>query len=468
MRPNLVFRGAAGEVTGSCHMLRTEGGTALLDCGLIQGGREQDRRNAAAFPFEAGGVDALILSHAHIDHCGRLPLLVRRGFRGPIYAQPATADLLKVMLEDSARLAMADVEHQNRRRRREGKPLLEPLYDLDDVAGVHQLVVTVPYNERRELWPGLAFRFQDAGHIIGACSIELWLIDEGTPRKLVFSGDLGPKGSPFVRDPTPIEDADAVVMESTYGDRLHRKRMDTVHELGEIFDTAWNRGGNVLIPAFAVGRSQEILYWMAQFHDEWKLGRWRIYLDSPMALKVIEVYKRHHQLFDHEALADWHGPDNPFRMPNLKLVSAVEESRALNNVERGAIIIAGSGMCNGGRIVHHLKHNLWRSQTQLIIAGFQAHGTLGRRLVEGAEHVQLFGERIAVKAQIHTVGGLSAHADQNGLSEWYGHIKGHPPVWLVHGEDGPREALAERLQSQFGSAVTLAQPGQVMRFGSRD
>jgi metallo-beta-lactamase family protein len=206
---------------------------------------------------------------------------------------------------------------------------------------------------------------------------------------------------------------------------------------------------------------------MAQFHDEWNLGRWRIYLDSPMALKVIEVYKRHHELFDHEALADWHSPTNPFKMPNLKLVSAVEESRALNEVERGAIIIAGSGMCNGGRIVHHLKHNLWRPQTHLIIAGYQAHGTLGRRLVEGAEHVQLFGERIAVKAQIHTVGGLSAHADQNGLSEWYGHFKSRPPVWLVHGEDGPRQALAERLQSQFGCEATLAQPGQVLRFGKQ-
>ncbi|MEZ5440215.1 MAG: MBL fold metallo-hydrolase [Lysobacterales bacterium] len=462
MSASLVFRGAAGEVTGSCHLLRTDGGNLLLDCGLIQGGAQQDRRNAADFGFPAGEIDALVLSHAHIDHCGRLPLLVRRGFSGPIYAQPATADLLRIMLEDSARLALADVEHQNRRRRREGKPLLEPLYDLDDVAAVHQLVQTVDYGERRELWPGLSFRFADAGHIIGACSVSLWIGTGEQTRKLVYSGDLGPKGSPFVRDPEPIDEADLVLLESTYGDRLHRRRADTITELGEIFQAAWHSGGNVLIPAFAVGRSQEILYWMAQHHDDWQLGRWRIYLDSPMAVKVIEVYRRHHQIFDREALADWHGPENPFRMPNLKLVSAVEESRALNEADGGAIIIAGSGMCNGGRIVHHLKHNLWKPQTHVVIAGYQAHGTLGRRLVEGAEHVQLFGERIRVKAKIHTIGGLSAHADQNGLSEWYGAIAGHPPVWLVHGEDGPRQALAERLQSQFGSTVQLARPGEVV------
>lgn len=463
MRPSVTFRGAAGEVTGSCHLLRTAGGNVLLDCGLIQGGRQQDRRNAADFGFRADEVDALILSHAHIDHCGRLPLLVRRGFNGPIYAQPATADLLRIMLEDSARLALADVEHQNRRRRREGKPLLEPLYDLDDVAAVHELVQTVPYHQACELWPGLSFTYRDAGHIIGACTVSLQIACDGGSRTLVFSGDLGPKGSPFVKDPEPVPAADLVVMESTYGDRLHRSRAETVTELGEIFESAWASRGNVLIPAFAVGRSQEILYWMAQHFDDWKLKRWRIYLDSPMAVKVIEVYRRHHQLFDREALADWHGPDNPFRMKNLKLVSAVEESRALNEVDGGAIIIAGSGMCNGGRIVHHLKHNLWKSQTHVVIAGYQAHGTLGRRLVEGAEHVQLFGERIRVKAQIHTIGGLSAHADQHGLAEWYGQIKGHPPVWLVHGEDDARNALAQALQRQFQADVHLAQPGEVVR-----
>lgn len=454
---SIRFFGAVGEVTGSCHLLQTGHGDVLLDCGMFQGGRDEERRNAADFPFDPAKIKALILSHAHIDHCGRLPLLVKRGFTGPIYAQPATARLLRIMLEDSARLALADAKHANRRRAREGKAPIEPLYTVEDVQAVFDQIEPVPYEERQAVIPGLEFCFVDAGHILGAAIVQLWVQSNGAQRHVVFSGDIGSRGTPFVVDPTTIESADLVLMESTYGDRLHRPRSETVSELGEILESAWQAGGNVLIPAFAVGRSQEVLYWLAKHHRDWGLSRWRIYLDSPMAVKVVGVYRENHELFDKDALENWHGPGNPFKMKNLKLVSSVEESRALNEVSRGAIIIAGSGMCNGGRIRHHLKHNLWRPQCHLLFSGYQAHGTMGRALVDGANHVNLMGERIRVAAQRHTIGGLSAHADQNGLASWYGAFKNRPPVWLVHGEDRARSALAERLREQFGAEVSLAE-----------
>lgn len=456
-RARLRFFGAVGEVTGSCHLLQYEQGEVLLDCGLFQGGNDADQRNAANFPFDPEKIDALILSHAHIDHCGRLPLLVKRGFNAPIYTHPATARLLRVMLEDSARLALADAKHANRRRAREGRAPIEPLYGLEDVEAVHGLVVAIPYAERQAILPGLELCFADAGHILGAAIVQLWVDSAGETRHLVFSGDIGSRDAPFMVDPERISSADLVLMESTYGDRLHRARSDTVAELGGILESAWNKGGNVLIPAFAVGRSQELLYWLAKHHRDWGLDRWRIYLDSPMAVKVTSVYKQHHELFDEEMQADWHGPRNPFKMKNLKLVSSVEESRALNQLTKGAIIIAGSGMCTGGRIRHHLKHNLWRPQCHVLFSGYQANGTLGRKLVDGAKHVSLMGERIRVAANLHTIGGLSAHADQNGLAEWYGGFANRPPVCLLHGEDRSRSALAVRLRDQFGAEVSLAE-----------
>ncbi|MCB1587493.1 MAG: MBL fold metallo-hydrolase [Xanthomonadales bacterium] len=460
----ITFFGAAREVTGSMHLIEINGKRVLLDCGLFQGRRADTYERNLHFPVDPATVDALVLSHAHIDHSGNIPNLCKNGFTGNIWCTSATRNLCTYMLMDSGHIQEQDVKYLNKHRARNGEPPVEPLYTQADARRSLEQFVSIGFHRPILVADGVEVTFFPAGHILGAASVQVDLRESATGKswRLVFSGDIGRASSPILFPPERFASADIVIMESTYGDRLHRRRSDTITELGEIFQAAWHSGGNVLIPAFAVGRSQEILYWMAQHHDDWQLGRWRIYLDSPMAVKVIEVYRRHHQIFDREALADWHGPENPFRMPNLKLVSAVEESRALNEADGGAIIIAGSGMCNGGRIVHHLKHNLWKPQTHVVIAGYQAHGTLGRRLVEGAEHVQLFGERIRVKAKIHTIGGLSAHADQNGLSEWYGAIAGHPPVWLVHGEDGPRQALAERLQSQFGSTVQLARPGEVV------
>lgn len=454
----IQFHGAAGEVTGSCHLVRVNGHKILLDCGMIQGGREEDERNKESFPFDPADVDALVLSHAHIDHCGRLPLLVKRGFRGPIYAQEATADLCKVMLEDAARLAQADVATINRLRERRGQKPLQPLYGMGDVSEVMSRLRPVAYGQRFEIFPGVEACMSDAGHILGAAIVELWMKSGAATRKLVFSGDIGPKGTPIIRDPAPIESADLVLLESTYGNRLHRQRSDTVDEIRSVLQEARESGGNVVIPAFAVGRSQEVLYWFARHYDDWQLKRWHIYLDSPMASKVVDVYRRHRNLFDQDALQQWtHGRD-PFELPNLRYVDSPDESRKLNQHTHGAIFIAGSGMCNGGRVRHHLKHNLWRPGAHVMIVGYQAHNTLGRELVDGKKTVRVFNETIRVNARIHTVGGLSAHADQAGLMEWYGHFRNRPPVYLVHGEDGAREVLAEKLREQYGCEAHLSRP----------
>lgn len=459
MSIEVQFFGAAGEVTGSCHRLRVGPTLVLLDCGQIQGGREEDERNAAEFSFEAEHVDSLVLSHAHIDHCGRLPLLVKRGFHGQIHCTPATAQLVHVMLADSLKLMLADTEAKNRIRERKGQKRQPPLFLAEDVEEVFKRLTEHRYGEEFEPAVGVRCRFSDAGHILGAAIVECWLDDGHHQRKLLFSGDIGPKGTPIINDPTVIEEADLVLLESTYGDRLHRDRLDTVHEIGDLLDSAALAGGNVLIPAFAVGRSQELLYWFAQNYEAWRMHRFRIYLDSPMAQKVVQAYQKNIHLFDDEARDQMSNGHNPFKMPNLTLIEDSEESRALNRCESGAIIIAGSGMCNGGRIRHHLIHHLWKHETHVLIPGFQAHGTLGRELVDGKKLVRIGHNQIRVRARIHTVGGLSAHADQAGLMEWYGAIKGHPPVFLVHGEDKAREVLADKLRDKFGAKVALARPG---------
>lgn len=453
------FHGAAGEVTGSRHLVEALGKKVLLDCGMIQGGRGEHSRNAAGFGFDPRGLDAVVISHAHIDHLGRLPLLVKRGYAGPVYVTAATADLAKIMLEDSAHLASADAERENRARQRRGEELIEPLYLLRDVHDTLRLLKPMDYGEKREILPGITLRFEDAGHILGAAIVELLVEKSGQRRTLVFSGDIGPDKAPIMRDPTPMRHADLVLMESTYGDRNHRSRSDTITELGNILEHAHEGRGNVLIPAFAVGRTQEILYWLARHWEDWGLSRWQIILDSPMAARVTELYQRHTPLFDAQTQAMFEKGPHPFRLPNLRTVVDVQDSMAVNRRASGQIIIAGSGMCNGGRIRHHLRHNLWRDNCDIIFAGYQARGTLGRQLVDGAEFVNIFGEKIKVRARRHTIGGLSAHADQGQLAAWYGHFNGHPPVALVHGEEEARETLAEVLRKQFRAPVTLARSG---------
>ena len=451
------FHGAAGEVTGSMHLLEAAGKRILLDCGMCQGSAEMEASNADPFPIDVESIDALVVSHAHIDHVGRVPLLVKRGFRGPIFAQRASAELMPIMLMDSASLAESDAERFNRRRKH-GEREMQPLYTREDVADAVELLRPQPYDQRFRVLDGIEAAFRDAGHILGSSIVEVW----ADGRKLVFSGDLGPKGTPILRDPTPVREADLVLMESTYGDRNHKDRAETIVELGEILEQAWRDGGNVLIPAFAVGRSQELLYWFARYWDEWNLSRWQVFLDSPMAGKVVEVYGHHHALFDEDAQEVWRGKPNPFKLPNLRITASTEESMAINRFERGAIIIAGSGMANGGRILHHLRHNLGRRGAHVVFVGYQGVGTLGRRLVDGAKWVRIHGQDQRVNATMHTVGGLSAHADQRGLLDWFGHFQPKPQLALVHGEDRAREALAGEIGERDGIEVVLVRPGMTL------
>ena len=455
----LEFYGAAGEVTGSCHVLEVRGRRVLLDCGLIQGGAAHSERNRAPFPFDAAQVDAVVLSHAHIDHCGRLPLLRRRGFRGPVFATGACRDLARILLADCAAMALHDAEREERRRRRTGaRGHAEPLYMRDDVDEVLRQFRTVNYGRSVQVVPGLELTFRDAGHILGSASVCLTATEGDTVRRIVFSGDLGQYDSPILRDPESGYVADLVLMESTYGGRLHRERDATLVEFGGILRNAAGDGGNVLVPAFAVGRSQDVLYEFGTHYDEWQLADWRIYLDSPMAIEASEVYLRHVELFDEEARTLHLRARSMPPLPNLTLCRSVDESITINRVSGGAIVIAGSGMCTGGRIVHHLKHNLSRPECHLVFTGFQAAGTLGRAIVDGAPEVRVNGSPVRVRAQVHTLGGFSAHGDQADLLRWYAGVRGTPPVWLVHGEGEASAALAAAL-AQAGARATVAEPG---------
>lgn len=458
----IQFLGAAGEVTGSCFLLRFGGRQVLVDCGLIQGRPADEARNKEPFPFDPSQIDAVILTHAHLDHSGRLPLLVKRGFTGPIHAQTATRDLCQIMLRDAAYINEKEVEWENRKRGRKGLKLLEPLYTMADAERTLLNIVPLPYHERRSVLPGLDVRLQDAGHILGSSIIEVWISENGNERKLVFSGDLGHHGAPVMREPARVPEADMVIMESTYGDRQHRSWESTWQELAEILDSAAHTGGNILIPAFAVGRTQDLLYSFGHYFHEWDMKRWSVFLDSPMAIEATEVYSRHPDLFDAEARQLYSGGRKPFSPPNLHLTRTAEESMALNRVHSGAIIIAGSGMCEGGRIKHHFKHNIWRDNCHVIMVGFQVEGTLGRRLVDGAGQIKLWGETFNVAARIHTLGGFSAHADQQGLIDWYGYFKTRPPLVLVHGENKARETLATEIKNRFKCTVTQPQYGQLM------
>ena len=453
---DIEFFGAAGEVTGSCHILRVGDQTVLLDCGLIQGSRKDEERNHNPFPFEARSIDAVVLSHAHLDHCGRLPLLVRRGFRGPIYVQEAAGELTAILLADAAHLEERDAEYQSRKTGHK----IKPLFTLEDGEAVMRQLKSRKYRQRFPVVPGIEVCYRDAGHILGSCAVEVFASEQGREAKLVFSGDLGQYGTPILQDPECIESADYVLMESTYGNRRHRDRDETIKEIGEILGQVRADKGNVLIPAFAIGRSQEVLYLLGKHYEEWELDRFQVFLDSPMAIEASKVYWDHPHLYDEEASELHRQNDGMPLLPNLKLTRNTEESMAINRVRSGAIIIAGSGMCNGGRIVHHLKHNLPDARNHVIIVGFQAYGSTGRRLVDGDASVRIHGEEVAVRAKIHTVGGLSAHGDQDDLARWYECMKNRPPVWLVHGERESQIAFKDYMSQRNGAQVHLPDPGE--------
>lgn len=454
--------GAAREVTGSCYLFETAGARFLVDCGMFQGGREASGRNRQPFGFDPRTLDFVLLTHAHIDHSGLLPKLTRAGYAGPIYATDATADLLAVMLPDSAHIQEAEAERESRRAKRPGADTT-PAYTMQDAVDCLQQLRAVHYDEDVAPHADVRCRFRDAGHILGSAILEIWVSEGATTTKLVLSGDLGQPGRPILRDPTVIEDADVLFIESTYGDRAHKDQAATLDELVQVIENTTPHG-NVIVPAFAVGRTQEVLYQLHRLTREGRLHNLNIFVDSPMAAAATRITMRHLALFDEagQRLAKWHAAGR--NLPAMRFTASVEESIALNRIRSGAIVVSASGMCNAGRIKHHLRHNLPRRECSVLITGFQAQGTLGRKLVDGARRVSIFGEEIAVRASVHTLGGFSAHADQPALLAWAASFK-RPPrqTFVVHGEESAALALADRLRDERGWAVTVPARGQTFK-----
>ena len=460
----LTFLGAAQEVTGSCYLLETlEGGRILLDCGMHQGGDAVDRIQGEVFSFDPNDIDAVVLSHAHLDHSGLLPKLHHEGFSGPIYCTRATSELLDVMLNDSVGLYLRDLERANLRNSRRGKAEREPDFDLADVEGVLGLCQGYGYGEDVELGETVRLRFHDAGHILGSSIVEVRIKERGEERKLLFSGDLGKRDSVLMNAPARPGEADVVLLESTYGDREHRGEQDTLEQLKDILRETWRRGGSVMIPSFAVGRTQDILFHLGCLHHQGELDNWEVFLDSPMAIAITRVYDRWLGMLDGEdvrQLSEVHKASLERFLPTLNLAMGTEESMAINRIKGGAIIIAGRGMCTGGRIRHHFKQRIWDDRNLVLFTGYQAKGTLGRILVDGARQIKLFGEEYVVKARIETLGGLSAHAGQSELLDWAAQFDKSTTIYLVHGEPRAQDALAERLWREHEMNVVIPSRGQ--------
>ncbi len=452
----IMFCGASSGVTGSCHMIESGSHRILLDCGQFQGGKAEDALNYEPFPFDPAGIECVVLSHAHIDHCGRLPLLAKRGFTGKIYCTDATADLLGIMLKDSAYIHEKEAEWKNRKAERAGRSFVEPLYTEVDAEDALKLVTPVLYDQLIEINHDMRIVFNDAGHILGSAITELWVKEGGREAKIVFSGDLGMTGRPILRDPTYIKKADYVIMETTYGNRNHPANSSNVKELIDIVIKTVKRGGNVVIPSFAVGRTQELIYEFNRFYEDNReydddLDNVVVYVDSPMATTATEVFRRNSQVFDDETREYILRGDNPLDFKNLKFTRSTDESRALNFIKEPKVIISASGMCEAGRIRHHLKHNLWDARNSIVFVGYQAQGTLGRTLTDGAKKVTLFGEEIQVNAEIHSLEGFSGHADQDGLLTWISSFRQQPKqTFLVHGEDDSKKDFAKLVKDKLG------------------
>lgn len=455
----ISFHGADRGVTGSCHLLECAGKRVLIDCGLYQGGHELNEENSAPFGFDAAAIDYVLLTHAHLDHCGRLPLLVKRGFRGEIIAIAATRELARVVMLDAAHLQEEEANWQARKTARRGSAQApQPLYAmLDALNTLDYFGRTAAYDRPMELAPGLRATFLDAGHILGSAGIYLQLEEDGRSRSVAFSGDLGNSGRPLLRDPVPPPRVDAVVMETTYGDRLHKSLKSSVEELYQAIEDTFRRGGNVIIPTFALERAQELLYYLREAVEGGRLSKsMQVFLDSPMAISATEIFRRHPECFDTEAFAKFgHGRD-PFMLPGLHFTRETADSMDLNRISGGAVILAGSGMATGGRVRHHLKHNLWRQNSSVIFVGFAAKGTLARQIIDGAKIVHLFSEDIPVRAHIYTINGFSAHADRDELLAWH-HRVGAARAFLVHGEEDVMRQFGALLENTQVEMPTLGQ-----------
>jgi len=456
----LSFHGADRGVTGSCHLVECVDKRILIDCGMYQGGRELREENAEDFGFDPQTIDYVLLTHAHLDHCGRLPLLVKRGFRGEVITTAASRELARIVMLDSAGLQEEDARYHSRRNARHGHHKdVEPLYTtLDALNSLEQFGRTAHYQQRLTLSDGIHATFYDAGHILGSASILLEVEEGGKTFRLVFSGDLGNAGRPLLRDPVPPQGADVVVMETTYADRVHKALQPSVEELYEAIDDTFRRGGNVIIPTFALERAQEVLYYLREGIEQGRLPRsMQVFLDSPMAISATKIFEHHPECYEAEVAELFREGQDPFRMDGLHFTRETAESMDLNKIEGGAVIMAGSGMCTGGRVRHHLKHNLGRHDCSVVFVGYAANGTLARSIIDGAKTVHIFGERIPVRARIHTINGFSAHADRDELLAWHKAV-GAARTFLVHGEEEVMEAFATVLKD---TRVDLPSQGQV-------
>ena len=462
----ISFHGADQGVTGSCHMIECAGKRILVDCGMYQGGRELDEENAEPFGFDPASIDYLLLTHAHLDHCGRIPLLVKRGFKGEVISTAPSFELARLVLLDAASLQEEEAQYRQRKLARQGygsAAEVEPLYTtLDALNSFERFGRRVAYRKPVEVARGIRATFYDAGHILGSASILLELEEKGRRHRVLFSGDLGYRGRAILRDPDIPPPADTVVMESTYGDRLHKELKPSVQELYDAINTTMARGGNVIIPTFALERTQEILYFLREGLDRRKIhSRLNVFLDSPMAISATEIFKHYPDCFDRDTLALIKKGKDPLGFPGLHYTRQTSESMAINSIDGGAVIMAGSGMCTGGRVRHHLKHNLWDRRSSVVFVGYAARGTLARRIIDGARVVTIFGEKISVNASIYTIGGFSAHADQKDLLDWHKKTGDPDVTYLVHGEEAAMAALEKRLRNtevrmpQLGDGFSL-------------
>ena len=454
----LTFLGAAGTVTGSCFLIETGTSRVMVDCGMFQGPRLIRERNYQKFQVSPPSVDYLLLTHAHIDHSGLIPKFIKNGFKGKIFATAATVDLCGVMLPDSGFIQEMEVERLNRKNKRAGRPLVEPIYNAEDARASLRSFYKVAYDETINLTPEIKVRFINAGHILGSAILEVWIREGSEQTKLVFSGDLGTPGKPYIEDPAVVAGADYLFMESTYGARLHEdsdNKLDLLHKI--IWETH-HKGGNLVIPAFAVERTQDLLYDINLLVRDGRFPPMDVYIDSPMAIAATEVFKLHQECFDNETRAIMCGTNSPFEMPNLRYSRTTEESVALNNMKGGALIISASGMCDAGRIKHHLRHNLWRPESTVLFVGYQAPGTKGRQLLDGAEFIRIHGEEVKVRADIREIDGYSSHADQKGLLDWLGTFTSLPQkVFLVHGETQSCTTLAGLIKERFDVETIIPQ-----------
>ncbi|WP_372808698.1 MBL fold metallo-hydrolase RNA specificity domain-containing protein [Pontiella sp.] len=449
----LKFFGAAKNVTGSCYLLETNGIRLLVDCGLYQE-RDLKQRNWDDFPVPAESIDAVLLTHAHLDHCGRLPKLVKEGFKGTVFATAATAEIANIIMLDSAHIQEEDIKHKKMRHERQGKTSpfpYEPLYTMQDAEKVNAMFSKVRYNAPIVIGEGVTAEFREAGHVFGSSSIRVVVEQGGESRSIVFSGDVGRWDLPIMRDPFQFEHADYVLIESTYGDRVHGEVADIPTELARVINETHQAGGNIVIPSFALERTQELLYHLNGLLREDRIPHLLAFVDSPMAIKITEVFKKHPELFDEETMAQLRAGDKPCDFPGLTMSTTVDQSKSINHIKGTAIIIAGSGMCTGGRIKHHLKNNIGRPESTILFVGYQAFGTLGRIILDKPETVRLFGEEHTVRARIERISGFSAHADQNELYQWISSLKEAPrKVFITHGEESQAEAFGKFLTEKTG------------------